>query len=170
MAKSVECPPSYETYIDIIKPTGVKSVIWIFFQKCKDKGIIKCKKCWKEFVIDTDRNELVEHLKSEHYGNYRTGFCYSYESYFEHLTHSVKYNSYQFSEFKENNLKLSFGVRYAENFNLLRFPESRKTRTVKSTKISYKSDWQKLICQNYTENPVGSYQGHFDRPIIFNVY
>ena len=33
MAKSNECPSSYETYIDIIKPSGVKCVIWFFFQK-----------------------------------------------------------------------------------------------------------------------------------------
>ena len=38
MAKSDECPSSYETYIDIIKPSGVKCVIWVFFKKFEDKN------------------------------------------------------------------------------------------------------------------------------------
>ena len=75
MAKSDECPSSNETYIDIIKPSGVKCVIWVFFQKFEDKGTIKCKNCWKEFVINIDRNELVEHLRATHYANYRTGLA-----------------------------------------------------------------------------------------------
>ena len=101
MAKSDECPSSYETYIDIIKPSGVKTVIWFFFQKFETKGTIECKNCRKEFIFNGDRNELVEHLRVKHYFSDRPGFCYSYDNYFEHLTQSVKYNSYQFSEIKQ---------------------------------------------------------------------
>jgi hypothetical protein len=170
MAKKDECPSSYETYIDIIKPSGVKYVIWFYFQKFEAKGIIECKNCRKVFTFTVDRNELVEHLRVEHYFSDRPGFCNSYENYFEHLTDRVKYNSYNFSEIKQNNLKLSFGVRYAEKFTLLRFPESRKTRTLKSNKTFDKSDWHKTVCNTYIVNPVGSYQGHFDRPMICNVF
>ena len=59
---------------------------------------------------------------------------------------------------------MSFGVRCAEKFTLLRFPESRKNRMVKSDPKST-SDWQKHVCKTYTDNPVGSYQGQFDRPM-----
>ena len=170
MAKSEKCPSSYETYIDIIKPSGVKYVIWFFFHRFEAKGTVQCKNCHKEFIFNGDRNELVEHLRAKHYISDRTGFCYSYENYFEHLTQSVRYDSHQFSEIQHDNLKLSFGVRYAGNFTLLRFPESRKNRTAKSERTSYRSDWQKTVCNTYTSNPIGSYQGHFDRPMISNVY
>ena len=170
MAKSEKCPSSYETYIDIIKPSGVKYVIWFFFHRFEAKGTVQCKNCHKEFIFNGDINELVEHLRAKHYISDRTGFCYSYENYFEHLTQSVRYDSHQFSEIQHDNLKLSFGVRYAGNFTLLRFPESRKNRTAKSERTSYRSDWQKTVCNTYTSNPIGSYQGHFDRPMISNVY
>ena len=170
MADSEQCPSAYETYIDIIKPSHVKYVIWFFFHKFEAKGTVECKNCHKEFIFNGDRIDLVEHLRAEHYVSDRSGFCYSYENYFEHLTQSVEYNSFHFSEIQHDNLKLSFGVRYAANFTLLRFPESRKNRTVSYDRTSYSSDWQKNVCNTYISNPVGSYQGHFDRPMTSNVY
>ena len=170
MADSEQCPSAYETYIDIIKPSHVKYVIWFFFHKFEAKGTVECKNCHKEFIFNGDRIDLVEHLRAEHYVSDRSGFCYSYENYFEHLTQAVRYNSHQFSEIQHDNLKLSHGVSFAENFTLLRFPESRKNRTVYSDRTSYNSDWQRNVCNTYIANPVGSYQGHFDRPMISNVY
>ena len=113
MAKSDHCLSAYETYIDIIKPSGVKYVIWFFFRKFEAKGTAQreCKNGYNIFVYNGDRNQLVEHLRASD----RPGFCYSYENYFEHLTQAVRYNSHQFSEIQHDNLKLFLGVLYAGN-------------------------------------------------------
>ena len=164
------CPQAYETYIDLIRPSNVKYVVWFFFDKLKAKQGAECRNCHEEIAYGSDTAVLVDHLKRNHYSNDKPGFNNSYENYMEYLTKSVKYKSYEFPEAQRNNLKLSVGVRYAEKFTLIRFPECRKGRKVYPEKDRFKSDWQKKVCQTYTENPVGSYQGHFDRPIVANVY
>ena len=92
------------------------------------------------------------------------GFYYSYQNYMDHLTQALHYERHNFSEVQKKNLKLSFGIRYKENFTLLRFPECRKNRTKKSEPNS-KSAWQKQVWSSYIDNPVGSYQGHYDKPM-----
>ena len=164
-----QCPSSYETFIDIQNPSRAKFVIWIFFNKIKSSNIIRCKECREEFSFTETRNILVSHLKEKHYHNKGTGFYYSYQNYMDHLAQSLHYERHNFSEVQKNNMKLSFGIRYKENFTLLRFPECRKNRTIKSEPNS-KSDWQRQICRSYIDNPVGSYQGHFDKPINCKVY
>ena len=79
---------------------------------------------------------LIEHLKTRHYYNDESVFCYSYENYFDLLTHSLSLNSYQFSEIQPQNLKLTFGVRYAKKFTLIRFPEYRKIELKPQSKKS----------------------------------
>ena len=167
--QDAQCPLSYETFIDILKPSRAKCVIWIFFNQTNNKNVIICKECDKEFSKSEKRHNLVSHLKEEHNQNKGTGFYYSYQNYMEHLTQSLHYEKYNFSEVKKENMKLSFGVRHREHFILLRFPESRKNRTKKSESNS-KNDWQKYVCKTYTDNPVGSYQGHYDKPMNCKVY
>ena len=169
MVQNNQCPSSYETFIDMNKPERSKYVIWIFFNEIASRNIARCKACDKEFSLCEKRTLLVAHLKENHYYNEGVGFYYSYENYMEHLAQSLHYERHNFSEVQNNNLKLSFGVRYANKFTLVRFPESRKSRTKKSETKS-KSDWNKHICNVYTNNPVGSYQGQFDTPINSKVY
>ena len=164
-----QCPSSYETFIDIQNPARAKFVIWIFFNKIKSKNIIRCKECDEEFSLTRTRTTLVTHLKEKHYQNKGTGFYYSYQNYMDHLTQALHYERHNFSEVQKKNLKLSFGIRYQENFTLLRFPECRKNRTKKSEPNS-KSAWQKQVCSSYIDNPVGSYQGHYDKPMNCKVY
>ena len=172
MSKQHNCPPSYETFIDMMKPSHSTYVIWFFFNRNKGKNIATCKNCREElFIIGGDRTDMIAHLKKNHYHSEgSSGFYYSYENYLEHLTQALQYHSHNFSRVESKNLKLSFGVRYAQHFTLLRFPESRKNRFIKTDKRSFKSDWQKNVCRTYIENPVGSYQGQFDRPMISKVY
>ena len=164
MAQPNHCPPSYETYIDMIKPTRAKCVVWIFFYRIQKRNVANCKACDKEFSLGVERSTLVAHLREQHYYNEGVGFYYSYQNYIEHLAQSLHYERHNFSEIQNTNLKISFGVRNADKCTLIRYPESRKHRTVKSDPKS-KSDWQKHVCKTYTDNPVGSYQGHFDRPM-----
>ena len=163
------CPSSYQTFIDMHKPRRAKSVIWIFFSKLQSWNIPRCKACDKEFSLNVEIPSLVAHLKENHYYNEGVGFYYSYENYMEHLAQSLHYERHNFPEVQKNNVKLSFGVRYADKFTLVRFPESRKNRTKRSDQKS-KSEWNKYICNVYTDNPVGSYQGQFDTPINSKVY
>ena len=169
MIQANQCPSSYETFIDIQNPSRAKFVIWIFFNKIKSSNIIRCKECDEEFSFNEERNILVSHLKEKHYHNKGTGFYYSYQNYMDHLTQSLHFERHNFPEVQEKNMKLSFGVRYKEHFTLLRFPESRKNRTKKSEPNS-KGDWQSHVCRSYIDNPVGSYQGHFDKPMNCKVY
>ena len=169
MNQQSNCPMSYETYIDLFKPARAKFVVWIFFDKIRSRNVVRCKACDKEFSFCDERSTLVAHLKETHYYNEGTGFYYSYQNYMKHLAQSLHYERHNFSEVKKDNLKLSFGVRNAEKITLLRFPESRKNRTIKSD-VKSKSSWQKHVCTTYTDNPVGSYQGQFDRPMISKVF
>jgi hypothetical protein len=164
------CPPAYETFIDMIRPSNVKYVVWFFFDKLKGSKVAECRNCHEEIPYGNDTVVLVDHLKTNHYFNDGPGFNNSYENYMEHLAKSVKYKSYEFPEVQIKHLKLSFGVRYAEKFNLIRLPVCRKGRKLYPDKVSFKSDWQKKVCKTYIDNPVGSYQGHFDRPMIAKVY
>ena len=173
MPNNEKCPRSYETYIDIVKPERVKCVIQFFFDKLNSKKIMECKKCKEEFSFAVKSPELVEHLRTKHYHDDEgLGLARSYEIYLQHLREAMVYEAYQckFSKPNPKNLKLSFGVSFAKKFTLVRFPECRKNRTIKSEKKSYKSDWQKKVCETYIVNPVGSYQGHFDRPMTSYVY
>ena len=169
MVQHNQCPSSYETFIDMNKPERSKCVIWIFFNKIASRNIARCKVCDQEFSLCEKRTLLVDHLKENHYHNEGEGFYYSYENYMVHLAQSLHFERHNFPEVQKNNLKISFGVRYAKKFTLVRFPESRKSRTKKSEPKS-KSDWNKHICSIYTDNPVGSYQGQFDTPINSKVY
>lgn len=170
MEDTTKCPPSYETYIDIFRSGYVKYVVWFFFRKLTASGIAECKNCHDEIIYGNDTVLLIDHLKSNHYSNEGSGFSYSYENYFQHLKQSLEGKSYDFPEVNNTHLKLTFGVRYDEKFTLVRFPQCRKGRTIYPEKNSYKSDWQKQVCQTYSDNPVGSYQGHFDRPMSVKVY
>ena len=142
------CPSSYQTFIDMHKPRRAKSVIWIFFSKLQSWNIPRCKACDKEFSLNVEIPSLVAHLKENHYYNEGVGFYYSYENYMEHLAQSLHYERHNFPEVQKNNVKLSFGVRYADKFTLVRFPESRKNRTKRSDQKS-KSEWNKYICNVY---------------------
>ena len=101
MSQPNQCPSSFETYIDIMKPRRAKCVIWIFFNKYPLRSIVRCKKCGKEFSICEKRSTLVVHLKEKHYYNEGTGFYNSYENYMEHLTQSLHYERHNFSEVKK---------------------------------------------------------------------
>ena len=77
------------------------------------------------------------------------------------------------SDFPKTNpkhLRISFGIKVDDGFTLIRFPKSRKGRTLYQEKSIYTSDWQRTVCKEYLDNPDGSYQGHFDRPITCKVY
>ena len=166
----MSCPPFYETYIDMIKPSHVQYVIWFYFRKTTDRITAKCKECDQLIEFDDDTSVLVDHLKEDHYTGDGSDVRYSYKKYLEQLSRTVHYHSNHYPENKKNTLKLSFGVRYAEKFMLVRFPECRKGRISYPEKKNFRSDWQKKVCETFSNHPVGSYQGHFDRPITFNVY
>ena len=36
------CPPAYETFIDMIRPSNVKYVVWFFFDKLKGSKGAEC--------------------------------------------------------------------------------------------------------------------------------
>ena len=164
------CLPSYETYIDIVKHGHVKYDVWFFFQKLEVNATAKCKNWHIEINYGSDTVLLVEHLKRNHNANDGPGFNYSHENYLEHLKQSLEFTSYDFPHLQTNHLKLSFGVRYADKFTIVRFPECRKGWTIYPEKDAYKSTWQRKVCKTYLENPVGCYQGHFDRPITVKVH
>ena len=167
----MKCPPSYETYIDIFQSGHVKYVIWQFFrqQECLKSAI--CRNCSREIAFESEITVLVNHLKLDHNNEESdNGSYYSYDNYIKDLGSVVKNESYNFPKLNKKDLKISFGVKIADKHTLVRFPLSRIGRTIYQEKTSYLNDWQKKVCQEYTNNPVGSYQGHFDQPMTTNVY
>ena len=91
-------------------------------------------------------------------------------NYLKDLGSVMKHETYNLPKANKKHLNISFGVKIADKHTLVRFPLSRIGRTIYQEKTSYLNDWQKKVCQEYTNNPVGSYQGHFDQPMTTNVY
>ena len=77
----MSCPPSYETYINMIKPSHVQYEIWFYFRKTTDRSTAKCKECDQIVRFDGDTIVLVDHLKDFHYSVDASDFRYSYENY-----------------------------------------------------------------------------------------
>ena len=165
-----KCPPSYETFIDLFQHGQVKFVICSFFDKMKAPGRAECRRCHNEFVYEKNKQILVDHLKSKHYFQEENVHYVSYENYMERLCKSMSQRKSDFPPLNKRHLKMNFGVRVVDKFSLIRFPLCRKSRTIHPEKTSYKSEWQKKVCEEYTANPIGSYQGHFDRPMNTKVY
>ena len=170
MGDRLECPSTYETYIDLYQNRHVKDVIWRFFRKMKDSESAKCTKCKKEISYGQNTNLLIEHLKIEHYYQEDIGVKVLYQVYLEHLSELLNERPSDFPKTDPKHLRISFGIKVDDGFTLIRFPKSRIGRTIYQEKSIYKSDWQRTVCKEYLENPVGSYQGHFDRPITCKVY
>ena len=69
---------------------------------------------------------------------------------------------------KTNDLKLSVGPLHDDGNIIFRLPKSRVSRR------RFKSncqdgpdtfDWNEVIAEEYQNNPVGGYQGNFDKPV-----
>jgi hypothetical protein len=158
-----KCPSTYETYIDIFQHKYVKFVAWHFVNKMKASGHAECRKCHKEIIYGLNTKPFVEDLKCAHYVKEKVGANISYDVYLERQ--STILQLYDFPPTNRKHLKVSFGVTVADGFTLIRFPLYRKGRSIHPDKSRYNSDWQRTFCKEYSENPVGSCQGHFDRPI-----
>ena len=128
MGDGLECPSTYETYIDLNQNRHVKYVIWRFFRKMKALGSAKCTKCKQDIIYGQNTKHLVEHLKSEYYNQEENGSSVSYQVYLEHLGELLR--PYDFPKTNPKHLKISFGIQVDDGFTLIRFPKSRKGRTI----------------------------------------
>ena len=46
------CPPAYETFIDMIRPSNVKYVVWFFFDKLKAVKLQNVEIVMKKFHME----------------------------------------------------------------------------------------------------------------------
>ena len=168
MTTQIECPAKYQIYIDIGRGKHVNHVIHNYFKIVKvrqgEGSVGICKKCDKKVFFDRNSSILVEHLKTDHPTNYREGWNYSYPHYIKLLGEVLWQTSTDFPEVKKDQMKMTFGVRHGEGTSIIRFPESRKGR-LREAGNEVTNDWRRKILETYNEHPVGSFQGHFDRPI-----
>ena len=169
MATQIECPAKYQIYIDLGRGKHVNHVIHNYFKIVKvgqgEGSVGICKKCDKKVFFERNSSILVEHLKTDHPTNYREGWNYSYPHYIKILGEVLFQTSTDFPEVKKDKMKTTFGVRHAEGASIIRFPESRKGRLREEESKISENVWQGKIFKTYNEHPVGSFQGHFDRPI-----
>ena len=164
MDGSKSCLNQFGSYIDLFKSSKSKHVVWYFFNRIESQGKAVCKNCWLEIDYGRETSILIDHLKYEHNSGYK-----SYEEYMEDLCVILQREEYNFPVVNKENLKIKFCDNISNDLTLIRFPLCRQERYHYPEKSQYESNWQKLVCKEYSANPVGSYQGHFDRPININL-
>ena len=160
---------AYETYIDLFQSGPVRYAIWHMFRKMDEPGRAKCKECRSEVVYGRNTKLLVDHLKAEHHLTEEADSSF-YDKYLEYICDIMKQERSNFPIRNKTNLKISFGVSLADKFTLIRFPLCRQEKFIYDEKSPNISESQIRVCEEYLANPVGSYQGHFDRPINTKVF
>lgn len=154
-------------FIDLPAPSMRTSCVTSFYDdpdNPDNKGYWRCRYCYSRFPSKMNKEQMSEHLKS-HPKNWKR--------FMENIEHSMdRQLNYREQihddERKTNDLKLSVGLMTDDRNIVLRLPKSRVSRR------RFKSncqdgpdtfDWNKVIAEEYQNNPVGGYQGNFDKPI-----
>ena len=110
--------------------------------------------------------QMTEHLKS-HPNNWKR--------FMENIEHSMDRQLNYHAQIlddkrKTNDLKLSVGLLHDDGKIIFRLPKSRVSRrrfksNCRDGPHEKTFDWNKVIADEYQNNPVGGYQGNFDKPV-----
>jgi uncharacterized C2H2 Zn-finger protein len=111
------------------------------------------------------QKQMAEHLKSH---------PKKWQRFMERIRHSMdrqlnNRGQIMDDERKSNELKLSVGLQHKDGNVVFRLPKSRVSR--RRFESNWDEDdektcaWNKLISEEYENNPVGGYQGNYDKPV-----
>ena len=153
-------------FIDLPCPSMRTSNVTSFFDDPKNPdniGFWRCGECYTRFSAKMTRDQMTEHLKLH---------PEKWQRFMNIIKNSLSVELDSPSLIKEdrlksNDLKLVVGITHEDLNIVIRLPKSRvPRRRFKSTRWNEQNQsWNRKISEEYQNNPIGGYQGNFDKPI-----